>query len=79
MACSEGVGTVLTGERGTFRQLDGQESDAVWETVNDVEGNDFTATAETFTREHIDDMCGSHPEQAGQGGSVEASKRSRLV
>jgi hypothetical protein len=41
----------MTGERGTFRQFDGQEADAVWEAVNDVEGNDLAATAETFTRE----------------------------
>jgi hypothetical protein len=70
---------VPTGERVTLRQLDGRDAASVWEVVNDVEGNDLIATGETFTREQIDDMCGSRPEQAGQCSSVEASRRSRLV
>lgn len=41
----------------------GRDAAAVWEMVNDVEGNDLTATTETITREQIDAWCGSRPEQ----------------
>ena len=53
----------LAGERVTLRQLDGRDAAAVWEMVNDVEGNDLTATTETFTREQIDAWCGTRPDQ----------------
>ena len=54
---------MLTGERVTLSQLDDRDAAVAWEMVNDVEGNDLTATTEAFTREHIDDWCGSRPEQ----------------
>jgi RimJ/RimL family protein N-acetyltransferase len=54
---------VLVGERVTLRQLDECDADAVWEMVHDAEGNDLTATTETFTREQIDEWCRSRPEQ----------------
>jgi RimJ/RimL family protein N-acetyltransferase len=54
---------VLVGECVTLRQLDGHDSDAVWEMVHDAEGNDLTATTGTFTRQQIDDWCQSRPAQ----------------
>lgn len=54
---------VLGGERVTLRQLDEGDADAVWEMVNDAEGNDLTATTDTFTREQIDEWCRSRPAQ----------------
>ncbi len=54
----------LTGELVVLRQLDGGDVHAVWEMVNDAEGNDLTATTETFTREQIDDWCRSRPSQS---------------
>jgi len=54
---------VLIGERVTLRQLDESDADAVWEMVQDAEGNDLTATTETFTREQIDEWCRSRPDQ----------------
>lgn len=54
---------VLVGERVTLRQLDAGDADAVWEMVNDDEGNDLTATTDAFTREQIDEWCRSRPGQ----------------
>ena len=54
---------MLIGERVTLRQLDESDADAVWEMVQDAEGNDLTATTETFTREQIDEWCRSRPDQ----------------
>ena len=54
---------LLIGERITLRQLDGHDSDAMWEMIHDAEGNDLTATTETFTRQQIDEWCQSRPEQ----------------
>ncbi len=54
---------MLIGERVTLRQLDECDADAVWEMVQDAEGNDLTATTETFTREQIDEWCRSRPDQ----------------
>jgi RimJ/RimL family protein N-acetyltransferase len=54
---------VLIGALVTLRQLDGGDGDAVWEMVNDTEGNDLTATTEAFTRQQIDEWCRSRPEQ----------------
>lgn len=54
---------LLGGELVTLRQLDEGDADAVWEMVNDAEGNDLTATTDTFTREQIDEWCRSRPAQ----------------
>jgi RimJ/RimL family protein N-acetyltransferase len=54
---------LLGGERVRLRQLDESDADAAWEMVNDAEGNDLTATTETFTREQIDEWCRSRPAQ----------------
>ena len=54
---------VLVGERVTLRQLDARDADAVWEMVNDDEGNNLTATVATFTREQVDEWCRSRPER----------------
>ncbi len=54
---------MLIGERVTLRQLDGNDADAVWEMVNDTEGNDLTATTESFTRHQTDEWCASRPAQ----------------
>ncbi len=48
---------VLVGSLVTLRQLGAEDADAVWEMVNDAEGNDLTATSATFTRAQIDDWC----------------------
>jgi len=53
----------LTGGSVTLRQLDERDTDAVWEMVNDPEGNDLTATTDTFSREQIDEWCRSRPGQ----------------
>ena len=54
---------MLVGERVRLRQLDGGDADAVWEMVHDDEGNDLTATTDTFTRAQIDDWCRTRPDQ----------------
>jgi len=54
----------LIGELVSLRQLDGNDADAVWEMVNDPEGNDLTATTDTFTREQIDEWCRTRPERS---------------
>ena len=53
----------MTGGSVTLRQLDERDTDAVWEMVNDPEGNDLTATTDTFSREQIDEWCRSRPGQ----------------
>ncbi|MFK7916553.1 MAG: GNAT family N-acetyltransferase [Ilumatobacter sp.] len=54
---------LLDGQRVTLRELDARDADAVWEMVNDAEGNDLTATTDTFTSEQIDEWCRSRPTQ----------------
>ena len=48
---------MTSGPLTTLRQLDGGDAGAMWEMVHDVEGNDLTATTQTFTREQIDEWC----------------------
>jgi len=55
----------LVGELVTLRPMTVDDADAVWETVNDPEGNDLTATSATFTYEQIREWC------AGRSGADE--------
>jgi RimJ/RimL family protein N-acetyltransferase len=54
---------VLVGELVTLRPTRGTDADAMWEMVNDPEGNDLTATTADFTRDQIDAWCASRAEQ----------------
>lgn len=53
----------LLGERVLLRPIAASDADAMWEAVNDPEGNDLTGTSATFTREQVDAWCAS---RAGQ-------------
>ncbi len=55
----------LIGELVTLRPMAVDDADAVWEMVNDPEGNDLTATSATFTDEQIREWC------AGRSGADE--------
>ena len=56
----------LVGERVVLRPLCGDDVEAVWEMIHDEEGNDLTATTETFERSRIEDWCRSRPDQDGR-------------
>jgi RimJ/RimL family protein N-acetyltransferase len=47
----------LVGELVTLRPMTVDDAAAVWEMVNDPEGNDLTATSATFTFEQIREWC----------------------
>ena len=47
----------LVGEHVTLRPVTVDDADAMWEMINDPEGNDLTATSATFTYEQIRDWC----------------------
>ena len=55
----------LVGELVTLRPVTVDDADAMWEMVNDAEGNDLTATGATFTYEQIREWC------AGRSGTDE--------
>lgn len=50
---------VLVGDLVTLRPLVAEDADAVWEMVNDPEGQELTATTATFTREQVEQWCAS--------------------
>jgi RimJ/RimL family protein N-acetyltransferase len=47
----------------TLRPVTVSDADAMWQMVNDPEGNDLTATAASFTFEQIRDWCAGRAEQ----------------
>ena len=47
----------LQGEMIRLRPIGPHDADAVWESVNDAEGNRLTGTTRVFTRQEIDDWC----------------------
>jgi RimJ/RimL family protein N-acetyltransferase len=47
----------LQGEMIVLRPLRASDADALWESVNDAEGNRLTGTTQQFTRQQIDDWC----------------------
>jgi RimJ/RimL family protein N-acetyltransferase len=51
--------------RVTLRPVTADDADAMWEMVNDPEGNELTATSATFTYEQIREWC------AGRSGADE--------
>ena len=53
----------LQGDVVTLRPLGAEDADAMWEMVHDDEGNDLTATTETFERDQIDAWCASRLDQ----------------
>lgn len=51
---------VLEGDRVVLRPMVAADADAMWQMVNDPEGNDLTATPPgSFTRARIDEWCAS--------------------
>lgn len=53
----------IVGELVTLRPADEQDVEAAWEMVNDPEGNDLTATTESFERSQIEEWYRSRPDQ----------------
>lgn len=53
----------LFGDKVTLRPIEAADAEAMWEAVNDPEGNDLTATTATFTREQVADWCASRADQ----------------
>ena len=51
----------LTGTLVRLRSLGADDADVMWEMVNEPEGNDLTATTETFSHEQIQSWCESRP------------------
>lgn len=47
----------IRGESIMLRPMTGDDTDAVWEMVNDPFGNDLTATTSSFTYEQIQEWC----------------------
>ena len=47
----------LQGEMIVLRPIRASDADALWESVNDAEGNRLTGTTQVFTRQQIDDWC----------------------
>ncbi|WP_456846130.1 GNAT family N-acetyltransferase [Cellulomonas sp. P5_C6] len=47
----------LQGEMIALRPIRASDADALWESVNDAEGNRLTGTTQVFTRKQIDDWC----------------------
>ena len=44
----------LQGEMIVLRPIRASDADALWESLNDAEGNRLTGTTQVFTREEID-------------------------
>lgn len=57
------VNPTLPGERVTLRPMVEADAPAMWETVNDPEGNDLTQTTATFVYEDIVQWCASRADQ----------------
>lgn len=55
---------LLIGQLVALRALDEGDTDAVWEAVNDPEGNDLTHTTATFAYEQVRAWCASRPAAA---------------
>lgn len=53
----------LPGDVVTLRPITAADADAMWEMTQDAEGNDLTATTETFTRPQVDAWCASRIDQ----------------
>ena len=53
----------IAGELVTLRPLSADDAEAMWEMVNDPEGNDLTDTVATFTFEQIREWCASRADQ----------------
>lgn len=53
----------LTGELVTLRPVSIDDIDAMWEMVNDPEGNDLTDTTATFTYEQVREWCSTRSDQ----------------
>ena len=53
----------LPGALVTLRPMVAGDADAMWEAVNDPEGNDLTQTTTTFAYEDIVRWCGTRAEQ----------------
>lgn len=53
----------IEGALVTLRPANGDDADAAWEMVNDVEGNDLTATTDSFERAQIDEWYRTRPSQ----------------
>lgn len=47
----------LTGELVTLRPIRADDADAMWEMLDDAEGNRLTGTTAVFTREQVADWC----------------------
>lgn len=56
----------LQGELVVLRPVRADDVDAMWDLVNDPEGNRLTGTTATFTREQIARWCASVGEQEGR-------------
>jgi RimJ/RimL family protein N-acetyltransferase len=52
----------LVGELVTLRPVSVGDADAMWEMVNDAEGNELTDTTATFTFDQIRDWCATRAE-----------------
>lgn len=53
----------IVGEKVTLRPILASDVAAMWEAVNDPEGNELTATTATFTREQIEEWCATRADQ----------------
>lgn len=53
----------IVGDLVTLRPMTAADADAVWEMVNDPEGNDLTATVATFTPEQILEWVSTRADQ----------------
>jgi RimJ/RimL family protein N-acetyltransferase len=53
----------IPGELVTLRPVSVDDVEAMWEMVNDPEGNDLTATTASFTFEQIRDWCSTRGDQ----------------
>jgi RimJ/RimL family protein N-acetyltransferase len=53
----------LVGELVTLRPVSVEDADAMWEMVNDPEGNELTDTTATFTFEQIRDWCSTRADE----------------
>ncbi len=56
----------LQGEMIVLRPIRASDADALWESVNDAEGNRLTGTTQVFTREEIDHWCATIASRDGR-------------
>ena len=53
----------IVGERVVLRPVEAADATGMWESANDPEGRDLTATSATFTREQVEAWCASRASQ----------------